>query len=148
MADADALTVPADVYVASADPCVARERHVRAAVAALLRDVEAAGGAGRAATYLRHVEQWERDLDPQAERLAAFPTLLKNAGQRLPASPPGIRAARDAFVRAIGLVRQHFRVVRAKAPRSTRRVSQVATLSEEVSGDFVSRASSTIWKKP
>ena len=76
MADAEAPTVPADVYVASADPLVARERHVRAAVATLVRDVGAAGGAECAATtYLRHVEQWERGLDRNATRLVALGVL-------------------------------------------------------------------------
>ena len=85
---ADAVTAG---DVAIGDPLLARQRHVRAAVAELLR----AFGAEAGATYRRHVEAWEASLDPAAKKLAAFPTGLKKAGTRLPTHSPAIREARE-----------------------------------------------------
>ena len=71
---------------------------VRAAVSALQ---DALGPGRKCATYLGHVEQWERDFNQTAGTLAPFPEVLKKAGQRLPAMPAAIREARDAFKREI-----------------------------------------------
>lgn len=86
--------------VASDDPIVTRQRLVDAAVQALTL---ALGDQG--ATYRAHVQRWHRALDPAAPKLAPFPQGMWNAANRLPASPPALRQARDAFVRAINLAR-------------------------------------------
>lgn len=125
-ADGAVGAVPDDV-VASADAFVVRRRQVRAAVETLARALGPHG-----ATYLRNVQKWEGALVPAAPKLAAFPQTIRMAGQRLPATPPELHSARDAFVHSIDLIRRLFRqptavsVTRAKAP------SLAATLSSDV----------------
>ena len=123
-ADAAVGAVPDD-SVASADAFVVRRRQVRAAVDTLARALGSHG-----ATYLRNVQKWESALVPEAPKLAALPQSVKNAGGRLPATPPELHSARDAFVRSIDTIRRLFRqpaagsVTRAKAPTWTQTLSQ------------------------
>ena len=125
-ADGAVGAVPDDA-VASADAFVVRRRQVRAAVETLARALGPHG-----ATYLRNVQKWEGALVPAAPKLAAFPQTVRHAGQRLPATPPELHSARDAFVRSIDTIRRLFRqpaagsVTRAKAP------TRKQTLSSEV----------------
>ena len=115
-ADGAVEPVPDDA-VASTDAFVVRRRQVRAAVDTLARALGSHG-----ATYLRNVQKWESALVPSAPKLAAFPQPLHQAGHRLPATPPELHSARDAFVRSIDTIRRLFRqpaagsVTRAKAP--------------------------------
>ena len=125
-ADGAVEPVPDDA-VASTDAFVVRRRQVRAAVDTLARALGSHG-----ATYLRNVQKWESALVPSAPKLAAFPQPLHQAGHRLPATPPELHSARDAFVRSIDTIRRLFRqpaagpATRAKAPTWTQ------TLSSEV----------------
>ena len=114
-----------DAACSSADPRVVRERGVRDVVATL---AAALGGLG--ATYLRHVKAWAAELDRDAVKLASFPQGLMRAADRLPASPPSLRAARDAFTKAVALLRGNTRVVPVAQP--VRRVSRADALSAEV----------------
>ena len=121
-ADAAVGAVP-DASVASADPFVVRRCQVRAAVATLARALGSHG-----ATYLRNVQKWESALVPEAPKLAAFPTNLRDAGYRLPATPPELHLARDAFVHTIDTIRRNFRqpavsVTREKAPTARQSLS-------------------------
>lgn len=88
-ADGAVEPVPDDA-VASADAFVVRRRQVRAAVDTLARALGPHG-----ATYLRNVQKWESALVPAAPKLAALPQSVKNAGGRLPATPPELHSARD-----------------------------------------------------
>ena len=125
--DDGAVGAVPDDAVASADAFVVRRRQVRAAVETLARALGPHG-----ATYLRNVQKWEGALVPAAPKLAAFPQSLTQAGHRLPATPPELHSARDAFVRSIDTIRRLFRqpaagpATRAKAPTWTQ------TLSSEV----------------
>ena len=86
---------------------------VRAAVSALQ---DALGPGRKCATYLGHVEQWERDFNQTAGTLAPFPEVLRKAGQRLPAMPAAIREARDAFKREIADQRLRLTALRRREP--------------------------------
>ena len=125
-ADGAVDPVPDDA-VASADAFVVRRRQVRAAV-----DTLALALGSHGATYLRNVRKWESALVPAAPKLAALPQSVRDAGRRLPATPPELHSARNAFVRSIDTIRRLFRqsaavsVTRAKAPTWTQ------TLSSEV----------------
>ena len=89
-----------------------RMRLVRAAVAAL------AEALGEPSTYREHAEQWERELDFAAGKLAPFSAAMRKVGQRLPFAPPAIREARDAFVEAINLLRRGLGPVGSSAARA------------------------------
>ena len=97
--------------VTPSDGSVARRRDVAAAIAALEHSL-----GGRGATFLKHARTWEASLDHAASKLKKFPTGLRGAGDRLPASPPDLRAARDEFTRAIGRVRDLYRSGDHEAP--------------------------------
>ena len=77
--------------VTPSDGSVARRRDVAAAIAALEHSL-----GGRGATFLKHARTWEASLDHAASKLKKFPTGLRGAGDRLPASPPDLRAAQVA----------------------------------------------------
>ena len=94
-------------------------RHVTQAVRAAVSALQDALGPGRkCATYLGHVEQWERDFNQTAGTLAPFPEVLRKAGQRLPAMPAAIREARDAFKREIADQRLRLTALRRREPGS------------------------------
>ena len=94
-------------------------RHVTQAVRAAVSALQDALGPGRkCATYLGHVEQWERDFNQTAGALAPFPEVLRKAGQRLPAMPAAIREARDAFKREIADQRLRLTALRRREPGS------------------------------
>ena len=121
-ADGAVEPVPDDA-VASTDAFVVRRRQVRAAV-----DTLASALGSHGATYLRNVQKWESALVPEAPKLAAFPTNLRDAGYRLPATPPELHSARDAFVHTIDTIRRNFRqpavsVTREKAPTARQSLS-------------------------
>ena len=87
--DADLSAVP--------DGARSLEQAVRGAVNTL------GAGLGEAAAgrkYLEKVEAWARGANYTAKRLPALPAPICKAGQRLPASPPVLREARDAFTAA------------------------------------------------
>ena len=96
-----AVDAPREVPDASA----ARRERVRAAVGAL---VDAIGAEASGATYLEAVQAWARGVNYSAKKLPALSQQVRNAGHRLPASPAGLRAAREAFAREIDDVRRLF----------------------------------------
>ena len=106
----------------------ARMRHVRGAVAALESALGSAGGA-----YLAFVADWMKKAEAGGGRLPKFPDPLKKAGARLPASPPAVRAGRDAFLRAVDEARRLY--PDAAPPSLPARRSQ--TLSSAVRGALV-----------
>ena len=126
MGTAVAASEAAAPTVTSADPTVNRQRHVRAAVEALERAFD---GFGKHA-FVEGVKEWERTLDPKAKKLKALPTKVRQAGGRVPASPPALRLARDEFIRASGMARSLTRVASA-APHKAR-VTGAMSLSDQV----------------
>ena len=94
------------------DPSLAeRGRLLRAAVATI---VQALGEQG--VTYRRHLHKWMEGLDPSDRILRALPPAVRMAGNRLPASPPGLRSAHKEFVKTVDRLRKSFRTS-GPAPR-------------------------------
>ena len=94
------------------DPSLAeRGRLLRAAVATI---VQALGEQG--VTYRRHLHEWMEGLDPSDRILRALPQAVRDAGNRLPASPPGLRSAHKEFVRKVDRLRKSSRTS-GPAPR-------------------------------
>ena len=126
-----------DACVAPSDPCVARQRAVRAAVEALER-----GLAGVGATYLKHAKAWERALVATAPKLAPLSVAMKNAGKRLRAYSSAADRVCTSFAAQIELARGLFRAPTRPAP--ARKPSRAMALSAEVRGARVRVARSCL----
>ena len=116
----------------SSEPADVRMRHVCDAVATLERALGPAGGA-----YRTEVAKWLERAKAAGGTLAKFPSSLRKAGERLPAAPPSLRAARDTFVRSVEAARRRYPDP-APAPR---RAQRSQTLSSEVRAAFSPRTS-------
>ena len=110
------------------DPSLAeRGRLLRAAVATI---VQALGEQG--VTYRRHLHTWMEGLGPSDRILRALPPAVRMAGNRLPASPPGLRSAHKEFVKTVDRLRKSFRTS-GPAPRVFR-LTKADSLTSAVCG--------------
>ena len=114
----------------SADVLDARAAQVRAAVEALAVAISKIGTADCGKAFVDAVIKWKGKLVRGAPTLVALDQNVRKARSRLPASPPALREAADAFVKAIDTTRS----LSSEAAPAVRPapVTPAMTLSEQV----------------
>ena len=90
-------------------PPTATVEGVLAEVREALGQLEQQAGAHQSAgAYLDHARAWVGAAHAAPAALPPFPNALRMAAKNLPSQPVALRAARDAFTKAVGVARKQW----------------------------------------